>query len=390
MELKRRLEIAIESLKLLLSRESAEKDFQTWFSQHPVAFEVLGYKRTIEHPSLFYEGKRFIPDFMALTIGEEWEVIELKTADEVFIKNVERRTSFYSEVETYLSQCREYSESFRDTASRSGFNETYGANCSKTPAVKLIVGRSVGLDKNLVNELLSGRIPRVSILTYDDVFNHLQTRLYALRGYVDNPSGIYVALLAMQLSTDLFEDRYILDICKRNGKSRVQIYTHAKFIVMLTSDAHGVVASRMMSHVADLSMLNAFEIVIIPEKDETSIALQLNGELILETVVRSTDFDFKGELNFVFGSNQQGSALSSMRTGGIIIIQGMPSAEERHILRQYLETMQDESGRRYMHEYVGHKFLHNQGHQTLGSLMPYTTNMIQEIEAFKPVVRLIS
>lgn len=137
-------------------------------------------------------------------------------------------------------------------------------------------------------------------------------------------------------------------------------------------------------------MLNAFEIVIIPEKDETSIALQLNGELILETVVRSTDFDFKGELNFVFGSNQQGSALSSMRTGGIIIIQGMPSAEERHILRQYLETMQDESGRRYMHEYVGHKFLHNQGHQTLGSLMPYTTNMIQEIEAFKPVVRLIS
>lgn len=389
MELKQRIELAIDNLQVLLDSEANESDFQNWFSQHSIAFDVLGYKNSIEHPSLFYEDKKYIPDFMAQTISDEWEIIELKTADASILKDADRRHAFFAATESNLSQCREYSLIFYDTACRAKFNEIYQTNCHKSPAVKLVIGRNDGTDKLLVNELLSGRSPRISIITYDDVINHLKARYETLKGIVDRPLGIYIVFTAIQIETSSTEDMYILDICKSGAKSRVEIYTSGKNIMMQTHDANGMVVSKMLSRFQDLNLLNAYEIVISPMQYETSIGLLINGELVLETMVRNTEFDFSGRLDIVFGSNQSGTAFSSMKTGGKIIIQGMPEPDERVVLRQFLESMQDEAGRRYMHEYVGHKFMHNQGHQALGSRMVHTTNMIQEIDAHKPTLRYL-
>lgn len=387
--MRQQIEQAITNLQTLLDADSTESQFQAWFSQHPVAFDVLGYKNPIEHPELSYENNRYIPDFMAQTLNSEWEIIELKTADASILKDTDRRHAFFALMESNLSQCREYSLIFYDTACRNKFNNDYKTICHKSPAVKLVIGRSCAEDRLLVNELLSGRSPRITVITYDDVINHLKARYEILCGSVINPSGIYILLVATQIKTDSKDEMYIVDVCQRSSKSRIRLFISESNLIMQTDDATGLTVSRMLNQLSNIYSINAYEVEILPLRYETIITLSLGGMLVFETKVRNTDFDFSGEIDMVFGSDQTGSEKSSMTTGGTVIIKGVVSQDDKIILRTYLENFVDENEKRYLHEYIGHKYLHNQGHQILGNNKVYSSNMIQEIDEFKPILRYL-
>lgn len=388
MDLRSILEKAIDNLQEIIDLDSEESKFQEWFSQNPIVFTVLGYKNQIEHPKLVYEGETYIPDFMAQTITDEWEIIELKTADASILKDTERRHAFFSETEKNLSQCREYSLLFYDTTCRNKFNEDYNTTCHKTPMIRLIIGRNGGLDKLLVNELLAGRVPRINILTYDDILNHLKVRHKSLdSGFVENPSGIYIVFAACPIETNEDEKMYVADICQHQGKSRIRLYILGGNIVMQTEDATGLTVSKAKCKVPYLYAHNTYEVEVQPFRYETEISLSIGGDKIAETTVRNTDFDFSGPLDTVIGSDQKGEAKSSMMMGAFMLIPAIPDIGEKAILREYLKTFVDEEGKKYLLEYVGHKYMYNQGNLTLSSHLEHSTNMIQETEAHRPILR---
>ena len=110
------LEEAISQIEVLMANESTNEDgCQQWFEVNPVVFEVLGYQKVLAHPKLTEAGiEKYIPDFLAQRIDGLWEILEIKRPDTQVLKDTKRRTSFYSAMETYLSQCREYSQYFNE------------------------------------------------------------------------------------------------------------------------------------------------------------------------------------------------------------------------------------------------------------------------------------
>lgn len=389
MDLRETLEVAIDKLQILVDNDTEEAKFQEWFSINPIVFDVLGYKQHIGHPELLYEGKKYIPDFMAQTLAGEWEIIELKTADANILKDTDRRHAFFAESEKNLSQCREYSLVFYDTACRERFDAEYETTCHKTPSVKLIIGRREGLNRPLVSELLSGRVPRISIVTYDDVIDQLKARHEILRGIVEKPNGIYILYSITPIKSESVEDLYVADICQHGGKSRVRLFTSGRKLVMQTDDATGIMVSRMKCRLPDLYSTSIYEMEVSPSQYETGITLLIDGEVIFETTVRNTDFDFSDKLDMVLGSDQNGDAHSSMMVGGGTVATNIPSETDKAVLREYFANIRDEHGKRHVWELIGHKFLHNEGHLTLGSRKAHSTNLIQEVEEFRPILRYL-
>jgi hypothetical protein len=389
MDLREKLETAISKLQLIIDTDAEESIFQEWFSQNPIVFDVFGYKRKLEHPRLLYEGETFIPDFMAQTITDEWEIIELKTADAGILKDTNRRHAFFSEAEKNLSQCREYSLLFYDTACRQAFNKHYNTTCHKTPIITLVIGRNEGVDKLLVYELLAGRIPRIKILTYDDVINHLKARYESLvRGVVGRPNGIYLAFAVCPIETSEEGEMYIADICQHKGKSRIRLFISGEYFTMQINDATGQKASMVRSKVQGLYAHNAYEVEVQPMKYETEISVSIGGDKIMETTIRNTDFDFSGPLDTVMGSDQSGEAKSSMLMGAFIVIPSIPDIDQKAILREHIKTIVGNDGEQCLLEFIGHKYMHNQGHLTLGSRATHSaTSLVQEIEAHKPILR---
>jgi hypothetical protein len=393
MDLKQKIENALSELYQIIDEDHSEHDLQKWFEKHPIALETLGYVEKIIHPSLVYDGEEYIPDFMVQNQQGLWEIIEIKTADANILKNTKRRHAFYSSMDSHLSQCREYTRSFIDTTCRNKFNNDYKTNCHKTPDITIIIGRNDGYDKFLAHELLSNICTTVKLVTYDDIANILISRVEEVSGQTrTDSSGLFSICAVTILPTNTDETQYILDICKRDTKNRVQLFISENRIHVIATDDNGETVNIRSTEEVYRRILGVhleFCVQIENHDNNSSIEVLIDGELICESRTRGIYFDFSGELDMVIGSDQNGHEPSLMLMGGNITLQATPALYEKWTLRNFLFNIKDEQGNLYVHEYIGQKFMHNCGHRIHGNTMAYTSDLIQEEDAKKPILRYL-
>ena len=235
-QIREALEAGIAELTpLLQSDDVREGDFQNWFERHPVAFYVLGYRRNIPHPELALPGSTtLIPDFIAQLPDGLWEIVELKRPDAGVLRNPERRTGFYSDMNVYVSQCLEYSERCSDSHIARSLLETYGIAVNSHPGSALIAGRSDGLDRLKVHGVLKRLTPKIRHYTYDDVLDALRQH------YVSNFSGntegpgisIYACICLTPKTTQSVE--YLLDIGHSVARNRITLTRSGDRLVTFT------------------------------------------------------------------------------------------------------------------------------------------------------------
>jgi hypothetical protein len=387
------IEKALGELHLIIDGDHSEHDLQKWFERHSVVFEALGYVQTISHPSFFYDDEEYIPDFMVKNSLDLWEIFEIKTADAGILKNTDRRHAFYSKMQDYLSQCREYSKSFTDIACKKRINNDYKINCNNSPDITIIIGRNDGYDKFLTHELLGSLAFKVKILTYDDLDNILSSFVENAFGQVvKKVSGLFTTCAVNILQSEPIKTQYILDICKRGTKNRIQLFISENRIQVIATDKNGeTVTMRSTENTYRMSIGSYIELCIQIENhtNDSSIELLIDGALICESRTRDVSFDFSGELDMVIGSDQNGHEPSSMLFGGNIVIQAIPLLYEKWVLRSFVANLKDEIGNPYVEEFIGHKFKHNCGHQTLGSKMAYQFQFIQEDKNKEPILRYV-
>mgnify|MGYP003381668178 CR=1 FL=1 len=394
MNFKPLIEKALGELALILGSHADENTFQKWFENNPIVFQCMGYIKVIPHPRLesdFERNETYIPDFMALSSAGIWEVIEIKPAKAPIIKNTERRHSLRSTTESYLSQCSEYSELFRDTGYRHKFNERYGVDCHKTPGVTLVMGRSAGVDKKQLAEILSHRnSPHISIKTFDDVREQIYLLIDTVYDFPKEHSpGICVLFSAILLGGQ--GENFVIDLCKKGAKSQIQMYVQDNRIHVDVTDRSGNTFTSWTNEEDFRNVVGkyaSFAIQVSNSRDYSSIDLIVDDVLILENRQRSLDFDFTDQLDQVIGSDQTGTRPSSMLFGGLIILKEIPLIEERWVLRTYLASMRkNEQGETYLLEFSGHKFLHTTSHPILGGNTPFAQCLIQTDESKKPMLR---
>ncbi len=389
-------ENALGELSLILGSDADENTFQQWFETHQLVFECLGYTRAIPHPSLDVEDKSagvFIPDFMVLNSDGLWEIFEIKTAKELILKNTERRHSLRASTETYIAQCKEYSDLFRDREYRNRFNQRYVADCHASPNITLIMGRNENLDKKTVAEILSSRTPHIAIKTYDDVRESVHHSLKIMGELPKAMSkGLCILFAAILHPSDSQQKTYIVDICRSNSNSRIQLYTFENLIHLEITDKTGEKYHHKTTS-SDLKKIlekpATFAIQISNENSYSLIDLIVDDEMMLSIRQRTFNFDFTNELDYVVGSDQTGTAHSNMHLAGLIILQAIPSLEDRWVLKRFINEMQNEKGEMFFSEHLGNKFLHTPSHPILGRDEIYSTNLVQYDDENKPTLRLI-
>lgn len=389
------IENALGALAAIIDSEADENSFQQWFEHNPIIFRCLGYKSVIAHPHLTNEisgGEEYIPDFMAINSAGMWEIVEIKPAKMLIMKDSSRRRTLRAATESYISQCAEYSGLFMDKSYRDEFNKKYLADCHKTPEIALIMGRDVGLDKAVLHEVLSRRAsPHIKIITYDDVRGYLRNFLETAG---DSPTGVAPGLgvffNAILHRGEVGDTNYVVDICKKGGNSRIQIYMENLKVHLVITDATGV--SYKYSTTEDdcrgvLERFALFSLQILENDDDMCVSFSVNEVVIFEVRQRSFDFDFAFDLDFVVGSDQTGRYASNMHFGVFIVIPLLPAPEDMWFIKRAIYENKNEKGESYLLEFVGYKYLHTPSHPFLGRDVPFSSCLIQEDKEKKPILR---
>jgi hypothetical protein len=395
------LEDAISQLDFLIANHSAnEDDFQKWFESNPVVFGILGYQKVLAHPVLIEAGvEKYIPDFLGKRIDGLWNIVEIKTPDTAILKDTQRRSAFYSAMETYLSQCWEYSQYFDDRANRDEFASRYNENIQKQPSSILVAGRSQGLNRHKIHELLSGRVPSILHQTYDDVLNQLEFQRTQLYGAYENLQGLFIHLILMIEQPCTLIETFIFDIGAEPERNRLSLHTHPN-------------GTLLFSVYDSLGMLHQ---VSIPQSEETFqydrtfylslevgigghysvVVVETNGHYCSEHKLSGFSLQLDTPMPLVMGSDLMGQAEASMRIAEKCVYSRTLPFPEKSLLRSYFferyENFIFNSVRKPKGvEFHGRQFLHSEGHPLFSDpkiLRDRTTNMIQENDAFKPAFR---
>lgn len=387
------VEKALGELSLIIDGVYDENTFQKWFENNEIVFKCMGYTKVFPHPKIESDNVQdglYVPDFMGLNNLGLWEIIEIKPAKAKIIKDSKRRHTLRASTEEYLSQCAEYSRLFGDRGYRDKFNKRYGVNCHKTPNVNLIMGRSTELDKAQLAEILSVRSnPHISIMTFDDVRDCVYQAINNSHGISSEKSNGLCVLFSATILNGKGE-YFILDMCKKGGKSRIKIYVKNNKIYLEVIDRTGanfIGESTEMDFLNVLDKHTSFAVQISVHSDFSSVELLINDTSIIECRQRSFDFDFTDQLDHVIGSDQTGVFHSNMFFGGLIVMQVIPLIEERWILREFISSMTNELGETFLWEFKGHKFLHTPSHPFLGGSIPFSNALMQNDENKKPILR---
>jgi hypothetical protein len=397
------LERAIEEIDCLIADpEAAEPEFQSWFEAHQIVFELMGYKKVIPHPRLTTNGTLlFTPDFLGQRIDGLWDIIEIKRADTEVLKDTKRRKAFYSEMETYISQAhQDYSKYFNDRANRTEFLAAYGESVQESPDSLLIAGRNEGLDHQAVHRLISGRVPRIELRTYDTVRERLELHRARTFGPFEKLPGVTIHLvLALEQSAEPGE-RYILDIGASETHNRVTLRTDANGnFVFSAFDRAGLPHQTFVPrgpNTYDYNQLLYLCCEVAGNDDRAMARVEVDGTCRSEATLPGLDIGFPIlPLPLVIGSDLRGAAHSSMFIT-FQAVQGHSSTfHERVQLRAYLDqqfgTYFDNPDKRPTRlEFIGHKFVRSRIHPLFPTVdldKGSPTDVVQENAAFRPIFR---
>jgi len=394
-------EEAISELELLIANHSTnEDDFQRWFESNPVVFEILGYQKVLSHPVLTEAGvEKHIPDFLVKRIDGLWDIVEIKRPDTEIIKDTQRRAAFYSAMESYVSQCREYSQYFDDRANREEFAYRYNESVQKQPSSILVAGRSQGLNRQKIHVLLSGRVPSILHQTYDDVLNQLEFQRAKLYGAYEDLRGLSIHLILVIEQPRTPVEAFIFDIGSQPDRNRLSLHTHPKGTLLFSvydslGTLHQVsIPQSEETFKYDRTFYLSLEVGI--GSNYSVIVVETNGRYCSEQKLSGFSLQLDTPMPLVMGSDLMGQTEASMRIAEKCVYSRTLPFHEKSLLRSYFldryeEFIFDSDGKPKGIEFRGRQFLYSEGHPGfLDSKNPRkpTSNMIQENDAFKPIFR---
>jgi len=221
------IEKAINDLEFHLSQnEYDEPLYQKYFESHPIVFELMGYKNIFPHIELITENKEiYIPDFILEHENGLFEVCDIKLPNEKIIKYQKNRDEFYAKIGTdFAGQLRNYSNYFNDSRNRKKIIDKYGLNINAAPQKILIVGRNKNIDRFLLHEILSSRGHEFSLITYDDILEHLYYSLH--KSFLSEKQffGTSLLIIFKLLPNETHHNQYIIDLGDDDSCNRFSIY----------------------------------------------------------------------------------------------------------------------------------------------------------------------
>lgn len=385
------LEVAITELTRLIDTDTAgEQEFQSWFERHPVAWEVIGFERFIPHPTLSAPGlSKMVLDFLAQRPDGLWEIVELKRPDTAVLKNPERRTTFYSDMNSYVAQCHEYSVRCSDSVVVADLLATHGVRMNGWPHSIIIAGRSLGLDRIKVHELIRHMTPKISHYTYDDVLDALNQHHTIKQSEKTDSPGLTL-LVNIGLSTKVTADvEYLFDLGSAKTKGRVSLVRKADDIVTFV-----VIDDDGLSFTQDVRLSNHCDkdsficgVRTAKTHDASLILLEINGSYVGQHEVAGSTFTLEQSAPFVLGADMHGSNTSVMFTGRLLYLQSEISIADRSMLREYMfEDLwpRDDGEKTIRIRYRLGRFLHSIGHPILDPGQQPGTDMIQKDLDLRP------
>ncbi|MBZ0095809.1 MAG: DUF4263 domain-containing protein [Sulfuricella sp.] len=390
------LEAGIAELTNLLEfPDVGEDEFQSWFERHPVVFDVLGYRRSISHPELTLPGSpTLIPDFIAQRPDGLWEIVELKRPDTAVLKNPERRTAFYSDMNTYVSQCLEYAERCSDSHVAQSLLEAHGFVINAQPESTLISGRSDGLDRLKVHGLLKRFTPKIRHYTFDDVLDALQQHYVSnFSGNTDGPGiSIYSCICLLPRTSQSVE--FLLDVGHSTSRNRISLTrfgdTHVTFSVV---DDSGLRSSQDIN-IADHCDEGQFVCGVHVTHTSTSalVLFEVNGSYVGEYKLAKGSLALIHPLPSVVAADMEGQHSASMIRGTHMVRDPALTVVEREMVRKYLfNTIWptcDEAVPRpaYGLRFSEGQFMYTEGHPLLDAAYPRTTNLVQRVDERRPTL----
>lgn len=390
------LEASIAELMALLdSPDVREDDFQKWFERHPIVFDVLGYRRSIPHPELkLPSSERFIPDFIAQRPDGTWEIIELKRQDAAVLKNPERRTVFYSDMNTYVSQCIEYAMCCSDSYVAESLLESHGVVMNTCPESVLIAGRSDGLDRLKVHSLLARNTPKVKHYTYDDVLEELNQRYSnSLSGAV-NGAGLsfYSCVSFLPMASQAAE--CLLDIGCSVNRSRIKLSRYGETLVTFSVVDDFGLRSLQDINIADHCDGVQFVCGVHVTHTSTSVLVlfEVNGRYVGEHKLAKGSLVLSHPVPMVVGADMTGGSFASVIIGSQLMRDPALSVIEREQLRAYLfDILWSPVGGNIKRQSYGlcfgeGRFMCTEGHPFLDAGVPCATNLVQRVDARKPIL----
>jgi hypothetical protein len=334
------IERAIEELDELLLRDVAdEAPYQAWFERHPVVFAALGYQRTIAHPRIAApDGAEWIPDFLVLR-STAWELFEIKTPQAAILLDRERRYKFYAEFESYVAQCREYSEALDDPRTRDAVKERYDIALHKDPIATIVSGRSSGLDREKLQALARSRIPPLEVLTYDDLRSHLEFYRVFHFGQYESAKGFGLAAVVVLCPPPRGEYNYLLELGDSPDRDHVAFFIDPNgYLRLRVTDSTGVAHETHSQLPLEESDYGTPRLLVVGAgASETFGFLSIVMDQKYYADIRIENFPFTLHPNTVLGSNLTRTAFGHMCVAVYMILAGPPSFHQRGIIAKWAD-----------------------------------------------------
>jgi hypothetical protein len=235
------------------------------------------------------------------------EIVELKTPSRQIVRNPGRRSQFFAQLETDLSQLREYQQYFDSEDRRAWLQEVHGLRVVRQPRATLVIG-SGEEDPAKIEELVQSRVPVPSMISYADVVDALVRDYERYFGQHDRlrASGFF---LVGVLHSAPQEDRYILDVGSSLERNRVSLVASSESIRFEVRDRQGDIwqCTVPLSEIGiNLTRVLHAEVGIGPNL--TILTFRVNGRIVDRIELRrSIDFDAQvGHCPLFIGADLRG------------------------------------------------------------------------------------
>ena len=175
---------AVAELEYLINKSSVrESELQDFFERYPEF--ILNDEYKAAHPHLVLDNDKhggLIPDFVLEPIGSNplCDLLELKLPSARTYVLKKSRHRFSAAVMEAAAQLREYSAYFDDDDKRKRFSEQYGLTAFR-PRMMVIIGRRGNVDP-MVARRIQEDTPRLQIKSYDDLLDHMRTKVKRVTG----------------------------------------------------------------------------------------------------------------------------------------------------------------------------------------------------------------
>lgn len=337
------IESAISELEILIDKDPLEYEFQDWFEKNPIIFKIMGYKKHIAHPELKFKNinEKYVPDFIVQGHDNLWEIFEIKRSNAKLLKNKRRRNVFYSELDSHISQCFEYSEYFDDQVNRDYIEEQYSINVNKSPKSILIAGINDGFNHHESHRIIKNR--PITILTYDDIKNTLE--FYRAEHYAkyEELTGLSIKLILK--INKIQKENFIFDIGKNINYNRISLFV----------DNNNILTFRIIDKQGDKYQIkikegeNGFhygkEIYLSIEfgiaKDYGIVTFEIDGKYFKDLTLQDFEIDYKdtfrdneeNRLQTLIGSDLTKQSFIDGKICHTLIKKGTSTFEEKKISR---------------------------------------------------------